>query len=477
MAVVAVLEDLAAARRLLASLRDSPSLGTASAAQARALVAKLGAGVACSTGEVAELVAAAQSVHWASAEHLRAVESAAVAVATTLAAGRSHRRPMQNFESLPSYGTRAMWDRMLAGDRDALLQHAARLGLRCPSEPTMQRLAAVSLIASEGPEKAMATSTAVRQAYFRSLKRAFKAYATGEPTVYVVSLPDSPRLLRSLHRELYDAVYAAEGPVECPFAADCIHGVSVFKMRGAAAAPPPAYSEGAQQMGCWAQALMQGFQMMLSGATPLLVNQRSQPVILTTPPSQGLRAVLDASPAPSADREVSLTQVPSCAPPTSSKAVDASTPTKALCVGAGPSATPAKTAVAKRSVEDAAAALVASMAKRKSCGGTGDTPPCSKPAVMKRPSGRCLSAEAKDSDGEEGAVVATTKALGHGESHKPPSFSVERSRSQALCRTGLRGPGQSHRIPYGPGLDCPTEAAAVKQAKAWVRAQRVTRGL
>ena len=263
---------------------------------ARALVAKLGAGVACSTGEVAELVAAAQSVHWASAEHLRAVESAAVAVATTLAAGRSHRRPMQNFESLPSYGTRAMWDRMLAGDRDALLQHAARLGLRCPSEPTMQRLAAVSLIASEGPEKAMATSTAVRQAYFRSLKRAFKAYAIGEPTVYVVSLPDSPRLLRSLHRELYDAVYAAEGPVECPFAADCIHGVSVFKMRGAAAAPPPAYSEGAQQMGCWAQALMQGFQMMLSGATPLLVNQRGQPVILATPPSQGLRAILDAPP-------------------------------------------------------------------------------------------------------------------------------------------------------------------------------------
>ena len=129
MAVVAVLEDLAAARRLLASLRDSPSLETASAAQARALVAKLGAGVACNTGEVAELVSAAQSVHWASADHLRAVESAAVAVATTLAAGRSHRRPMQNFEPLPSYGTRAMWDRMLAGDRDALFQHAARLGL------------------------------------------------------------------------------------------------------------------------------------------------------------------------------------------------------------------------------------------------------------------------------------------------------------------------------------------------------------
>ena len=83
----------------------------------------------------------------------------------------------------------------------------------------------------------------------------------------------------------------------------------------------------------------------------------------------------------------------------------------------------------------------------------------------------------RDSDGEEGAVVATTKALGHGESHKPPSFSVERSRSQALCRTGLRGPGQSHRIPYGPGRDCPTEAAAVRQANAWVMALRVTRGL
>ena len=86
MAVVAVLEDLAAARRLLASLRDAPLLETASATQARALVAKLGAGVTFSTGEAAELVSAAQSVHWASADHLRAVESAAVTVATTRAA-------------------------------------------------------------------------------------------------------------------------------------------------------------------------------------------------------------------------------------------------------------------------------------------------------------------------------------------------------------------------------------------------------
>ena len=75
-----------------------------------------------------------------------------------------------------------------------------------PSEPTIQRAAAVSLIASEGPDKAMATSSAVRQAYVRSLTRAFKAYAIVEPTVYVASLPVSPRLLRSLHREFYDAV-------------------------------------------------------------------------------------------------------------------------------------------------------------------------------------------------------------------------------------------------------------------------------
>jgi hypothetical protein len=51
---------------------------------------------------------------------------------------------------------------------------------------------------------------------------------------------------------------------------------------------------------------------------------------------------------------------------------------------------------------------------------------------------------------------------------KKPGFSVEWSRNQVMCRTGLRGTGQSFRISFGVGADHPTVDAAVDAARAWV---------
>ena len=52
-----------------------------------------------------------------------------------------------------------------------------------------------------------------------------------------------------------------------------------------------------------------------------------------------------------------------------------------------------------------------------------------------------------------------------------PSFGVERSRSQVMCRTGIGGPDSTHKIPYGKGLKCKTEEDAVAVARKWVLAQ------
>lgn len=48
------------------------------------------------------------------------------------------------------------------------------------------------------------------------------------------------------------------------------------------------------------------------------------------------------------------------------------------------------------------------------------------------------------------------------------NFSVERSRSQVLCRTGYRGAGQSTTFKFGPGQAFASEAAAVARAKEWL---------
>ena len=52
--------------------------------------------------------------------------------------------------------------------------------------------------------------------------------------------------------------------------------------------------------------------------------------------------------------------------------------------------------------------------------------------------------------------------------HSKATYSHERSRCQFLCRTGKKGPGQTHAIPYHPKTDL-TKQEAESQAKAWLR--------
>jgi len=66
---------------------------------------------------------------------------------------------------------------------------------------------------------------------------------------------------------------------------------------------------------------------------------------------------------------------------------------------------------------------------------------------------------------------------GKADAGKKPYFAVERSRNQVMCRTGLGGPGSSHKIPYGPKEKAKTEAAAVAMGKVWVNHQMELRGI
>ena len=58
---------------------------------------------------------------------------------------------------------------------------------------------------------------------------------------------------------------------------------------------------------------------------------------------------------------------------------------------------------------------------------------------------------------------------------KKPSFSVEWSRNQVMCRTGKTGPGQSKAIPFGNDSGCAKKA--IKQAEKWLQEERVRQGI
>ena len=60
---------------------------------------------------------------------------------------------------------------------------------------------------------------------------------------------------------------------------------------------------------------------------------------------------------------------------------------------------------------------------------------------------------------------------------KAPSFSVERSRNQIMCRTGLGGPGSTEKFAYGKNCKYASEGQAKAAAIKWVQAEKNKRGL
>ena len=86
----------------------------------------------------------------------------------------------------------------------------------------------------------------------------------------------------------------------------------------------------------------------------------------------------------------------------------------------------------------------------------------------------------KGGDGKAEAPLAKGKGKG-GEAVAPlegarPHFGVESTRSQIMCRTGLKGPGQTHAIKFG-GTSGRPKAKALAEAAAWVKAERKRFGI
>jgi hypothetical protein len=135
-------------------------------------------------------------------------------------AGRSK---MQDFRAFTEYLTGEMWE-ALAKERttaqariDLLLGHAAKLQLRCPSEATFQRLAAVFLTCSEGHDRAFAMSPHLRYNSLQHLKSCFKALPKEPLQATILALPQDPAQFMSDNPGLAVKVFGGREPVPYPF--------------------------------------------------------------------------------------------------------------------------------------------------------------------------------------------------------------------------------------------------------------------
>ena len=91
--------------------------------------------------------------------------------------------------------------------------------------------------------------------------------------------------------------------------------------------------------------------------------------------------------------------------------------------------------------------------------------------ALKRPAAAAPKAEGAKKAKASAQLVAKPAAM---PAARAPFSGMERTRQQVMCRTGLQGPGQTHRITWASAGG---EEAAVAQAKAWVAKQRRLRGL
>lgn len=82
-----------------------------------------------------------------------------------------------------------------------------------------------------------------------------------------------------------------------------------------------------------------------------------------------------------------------------------------------------------------------------------------------------------DFDGDEAEAVGIAEVEADPNSYRKLVYGIEWSRTQIMCRAGLRGAGQSVRIQSGPGTDHPDHERAIDAADKWVEAERRGQGL
>ena len=98
---------------------------------------------------------------------------------------------------------------------EILVGHLVALGLQHPTEPTVQKITAVMIMATQGSTAMYAMPPAALHESFKQVKKRFKALAR-KPQAYILELPMSPDTYRKKYPDMYKALYQDAGPVHCP---------------------------------------------------------------------------------------------------------------------------------------------------------------------------------------------------------------------------------------------------------------------
>jgi len=489
---------LNAAKGLLDDVQGTAEHAAVSRGQSDMVMAMLGSVKldAADLGPIAELIA---QCAWASPQEKAGLLTT---VGQAVHTSSARRAKYQDFGFLGCYLLDRHWAVLLDCNIDYTLKlkilsdQTQALGLRTPSEETSARVTALLLLCIEGSAKARCLSSAYTRDVFLHVKKELKRRNPPPPLEVVAELSADVAEFRAKHPLTYDAVFGDQGPILCKFQFSEINAIASSidqrirpNSRAAQSVmPSEPWHAMVQMMQAMAGAMPSAMPSMQMGAMPSMQMGNGASLYFTQPRRPALRPALMAAAsaaqgAPSSPQQVRRVSfspsVQGTSPvqehlPLSSEVSASGGGSQEVAIDTPETSTaeegaPAKK-VAKKTVEDAAAVILAAMNKK-----TEAKAEAKAKAALKRPAAASSTgpASSEGCPAADAKLPASSKGVPAADA-KPPGYSVEWSRNQVLYRSGLKGSNQNKCFKFKSDEE---REAAVSKAKKMVDAERKRRGL
>ena len=169
-------------------------------------------------------------LNWAKPERPGLVLSKLAASDGRCAKKARRRRDQQNYNFLPLYFSKEMWDALVSKDvspdakLQAILLHAIRVGLRLPTEPSMKLMCSLWILVSSEPSELNNMDVICKALRHHRVKDDFDKLRkkAGDPVVWVDILPGNPCEFTANFRPLYDVAFGSSPPVPPRITSDVI---------------------------------------------------------------------------------------------------------------------------------------------------------------------------------------------------------------------------------------------------------------
>lgn len=460
-----LIDHLQAVGAFLTELQGQAAFPGASAMQRSVFESKL-PGCILPLDQAPLVVEAAKRVPFAPAD-MEAVMRAISGAAVTQGPEAFSRTALQDYTQFVHYGTRAFWE--AERSMEAVADLLCSLGLRHPTEPTVQLATAVYLIGAQGAAGALALSSESALYTFRAIKRAIKVRGSKSPCQHVFSLPPSPASLARSHQELYAAVFSSAEPVPCPICPHELQQVAAripMRMTRKPSMPVLQFeSTGVQQMAQFAQGLFQQMESMRAQQDRILhcmggpASNAAGPFQLQ-PPALPMLPCSTPPRSPASSARCLLPPPPPLPQPVAAAGSAQLVPSEDSAEE-GAEFDECNVLEASEKVAAALAARAAGGARKRPAAAAatlGAEPPLKRPAAT----GVALASASKSPGKVCKRPAAKVNPVTKVNDKRVAFFDNERSRSQILCRS----PSGSFAIKYS---DQKEEKRAIEKAKEWVK--------